>query len=243
MPPGLHRRNRLLAALPDDAFAFLARDLSVATYACDEVVVEKDATITHAVFPHDCTLSVLAVMADGRSAEAGSIGAEGCYGIASGFGDRRTINRCVVQVPGTASLLPISRLEEAMDRHAAVRDILMRYLKAVLQKTQRSVTCSSVHTADRRCCRRLLAMHDRVPGDTFPLTQDDLAQILGVRRATVGQICAGLQEAGIIRYSRGTMTVLDRARLEEAACECYGEVRRIFERLLPMTYAPSGAGP
>jgi len=81
-------------------------------------------------------------------------------------------------------------------------------------------------------------MHDRVPDDTFALTQDELARILGVRRATIGQICAGLQEAGIIRYSRGTMTVLDRTRLESASCECYGEVRRIFERLLPKTYEP-----
>jgi CRP-like cAMP-binding protein len=239
MPHGeLHRRNRLLAALPADAYAFVERELDVARFAVGELVLEKNAAITHAIFPHDCTLSVLAVMADGRTAEAGSVGLEGGFGIASGFGDRRTINRCVVQVPGSASLLPIDRLDDAMDRYPGFRDVLMRYVKAVLQKTQRSVACSSVHTADRRCCRRLLMMHDRVPGDTFAVTQDELAQILGVRRATIGQICARLQEDGIIRYSRGTMTIRDRSRLEAASCECYGEVRRIFERLLPKTYEP-----
>ena len=237
-PADLHRRNRLLAALPPEAFAFLVERLTLAEVATGEMIYEEDQTITHAVFPHDCTLSVVAVMADGRSAEAGSIGNEGCFGIASGFADRRATNRCVVQVAGAASLLPIERLNEAMAQQVVIRDLLMRYVKAVLYKTQRYVACSSVHTADMRCCRRLLMMHDRVPDDTFALTQDELARILGVRRATVGQICAGLQEAGIIRYSRGTMTVLDRTRLESASCECYGEVRRIFERLLPKTYEP-----
>jgi CRP-like cAMP-binding protein len=237
-PADLHRRNRLLAALPADAFAFLAERLTVTDVATGEMLYEKDQTVTHAVFPHDCTLSVVAVMTDGRSAEAGNIGNEGCFGIASGFADRRATNRCVVLVPGAASLLPIERLDEAMAHQGAIRELLMRYVKAVLYKTQRYVACSSVHTADMRCCRRLLMMHDRVPDDTFALTQDELARILGVRRATVGQICAGLQEAGIIRYSRGTMTILDRARLEASSCECYGEVRRIFQRLLPKTYEP-----
>jgi CRP-like cAMP-binding protein len=237
-PADLHRRNRLLAALPADAFDFLAERLTVTDVATGEMLYEKDQTVTHAVFPHDCTLSVVAVMTDGRSAEAGNIGNEGCFGIASGFADRRATNRCVVQVPGAASLLPIERLDEAMAHQGAIRELLMRYVKAVLYKTQRYVACSSVHTADMRCCRRLLMMHDRVPDDTFALTQDELARILGVRRATVGQICASLQEAGVIRYSRGTMTILDRARLEASSCECYGEVRRIFQRLLPKTYEP-----
>ena len=136
---------------------------------------------------------------------------------------------------GAASLLPIERLNEAMARQEVIRDLPIRYVKAVLYKTQRYVACSSVHTADMRYCRRLLMMHDRVPDDTFALTQDELARILGVRRASNrADLRHGLQEAGIIRYSRGTMTVLG-TRLESASCECYGEVRRIFERLLPKT--------
>ncbi len=192
--------------MPADAFLFIADSLIVSDFAHGDMIYGKEQPITHAVFPHDCTLSVMAVMRDGRSAEAGNIGNEGCYGIASGLGDRRATNGCVVQVPGSASLLPMDEFDEAMTRHEGFRDILMRYMKAVLHKTQRFVACSSVHTADMRCCRRLLMMHDRVPGDTFPLTQDELARLLGVRRATIGQICAGLQEAEIIRYSRGIPT-------------------------------------
>ena len=234
--PDPHCRNRLLAALPDYAFAFLEPRLSLATLSHGEVVLEPGETIRDAIFPHDCVLSVITTMSDGRGAETATTGNEGCIGFASSLGDRRVIDRCVVQIGGTASRLPLHWLDQAVERYPAVRDLQMRFLKALLAHTFRSVACTSLHTADHRCVRWLLTAHDRVRGDTFPLKQDDLARILGVRRSTVGQTCAQLQEDGIIRYSRGTMTILDRPRLEERACECYGAIRRSYERLLPKSY-------
>jgi CRP-like cAMP-binding protein len=231
-------RNRLLAALPADAAEFIGPKLATSHFTAGQVVCEKNDPITEAVFPHDCVLSVMAVMDDGRSALTTTIGIEGCLGFASGIADRRAINRCVVQIGGSASLLPLDWLGEAVDRYPAVYDLQLRYVKAVLAKMVQSVACTSLHTVDLRCCRRLLMLHDRVVGDSFQLKQEYMAQMLGVRRATIGEICARLQGAGIIRYSRGTMTILDRSRLENASCECYGESRRIFEQLLPKTYEP-----
>ena len=230
-----HRRNRLLAALPSEVLDFLRPKLTVMPLDQGEMLLGPDEATTEAVFPHDCILSVMTVMEDGRSAETTTIGAEGCFGFASGPGDRRAINRCVVQIPGSASRLPLEWLDEAARRYPAVHDLQLRYLKALLTQTQRSVACSSLHTVDLRCCRKLLRIHDWVERDTFPLKQDYLAQTLGVRRATVSQVCAALQDAGIIRYSRGSVTVLDRSRLEAAACECYGAIRQTYERLLPRT--------
>jgi CRP-like cAMP-binding protein len=232
-----HRRNRLLAALPDDVYGFLAEAMSLADFTLDQMIYDSGETVTHVVFPHDCILSVVTIMEDGRSTECETIGSEGCFGFLSGFGDRRTVNRCVAQIPGTASLLPIERLDEALARYPALHDILMRYLRAVMAQIQRSVACSSLHTADLRCARKLLRLHDWAHRDTFPVKQDYLARALGVRRATVGEICARLQDEGIIRYSRGVMTILDRPRLEAATCECYSAISRTYERLLPKTFA------
>jgi CRP-like cAMP-binding protein len=237
MPPAdPHRRNRLLAALPDEAFAFLKGDLSVSSFDQGRVIYNSNDAVTHVVFPHDCILSIGVVMSDGRSAEVETVGSEGCFGFLSGLGDRHTVNRCVVQIPGTASLVPVEQLDAALAEHPPVRDLLMRYVKAVMAHIQRSVACSSLHAVDLRCCRKLLRLHDWAQRDTFPLKQDYLAQTLGVRRATVGQVCARLQDEGILRYSRGSMTILDRGRLEGETCECYGAIRRTYDRLLPKTF-------
>ena len=231
-----HRSNRLLAALPNDALEFLAPKLSVSPLTKGQIVFEAGQTIEEAVFPHDCILSVVTTMKDGRSAETATTGNEGCVGFVSSLGDKRVIDRCIVQVGGTATRLPLALLDRAVERYPAVRDLQMRYIKALLAHTFRSVACTSLHTIDLRCSRWLLMAHDRVHGDTFPVKQDYLAQMLGVRRSTVGQTCAQLQDAGIIRYSRGTMTILDRRRLEDTACECYGAIRQTYERLLSKSH-------
>jgi CRP-like cAMP-binding protein len=231
-----HRRNRLLAALPDEAFASLADGFAAADFVQGQVVCEPGDAITKIIFPHDCILSIGTVMNDGRVAEVETIGSEGCFGFLSGLGDRHAINRCVVQIPGTASLLPVERLDGLLTGYPSARDIMMRYVKALVAHIERSVACSSLHPLDLRCCRKLLRLHDWAHRDTFALKQDYLAQTLGVRRATVGQVCARLQDEGVIRYSRGSITILDRARLEAASCECYGVIRRTYDRLLPKTF-------
>jgi CRP-like cAMP-binding protein len=226
----------LLALLPADAFAFLAPEFRLCALAHGEVVYASGETIREAVFPHDCILSVSMTMADGRTAEVATIGREGCIGFLSSHGDRQVIDRCAVQVAGEATRLSLDALREVVDRYPDVRALQMRHVKAVLAHTLRSIACTSLHTVDLRCARWLLTAHDRVDGDTLAITQDYMAQMLGVRRSTIGQICARLQAEGMIRYSRGTIAILDRDRLEGAACECYGAIRRSYERLLPISY-------
>lgn len=226
-------RNRLLAALPHEASAFLGQRLSISKFEHGQILFDA---VAGAVFPHDCILALITTMDDGRTVETATIGNEGCFGFASVGGDRHVIERCSVQAEGSASVVPLDWLDQATERFPELRDLQMRYLKAVLAQTLQSVGCTSLHTADLRSARWLLNAYDRIQRDSFPLKQEYLARMLGVRRSTIGLICAKLQDAGIIRYSRGSMTILDRARLEDAACECYGAIRRNFERLLPKTY-------
>ena len=232
-PSDRYSRNQLLAALPGKALDFLVPHLEASILKQDELIFEAGQIAVRAVFPGDCVLSVVTIMADGRSAETASIGREGCVGFVSGLGDRHVIDRCIVQMDGSATSVPLVWLNRAVERFPAVRDLQMRYFKAVFAHTLRSVACSSLHTIDLRCARWLLMAHDRVQRDTFSIKQDDLAKMLGVRRSSVGQVCGELQRVGIIRYSRGSITILDRARLEAAACECYGAVQRIYQRVLP----------
>ena len=143
------------------------------------------------------------------------------------------IDRCIVQMDGSATSVPLKAFNRAVDSNPRCGAPTVRYFKAVFAHTLRSVACSSLHTIDLRCARWLLLAHDRVQRDTFSIKQDDLAKMLAVRRSSVGQVCGELQRVGIIRYSRGSITILDRARLEGAACQCYGAIQRIYQRVLP----------
>jgi CRP-like cAMP-binding protein len=231
----LHR-NQLLAALPARAFDFLAEKLIPTTLAFGEVLYEQHQPLSETIFPYEGVVAIVTVMSDGRSAETATIGPEGYVGFTALLGERTAIQRYVVQVPGTGARLPLETLDELVERHPEVLALLLRYSKSLLAQTLQMVACNSLHNAGQRCCRWLLMTHDRVKADTFAVKQEDLARLLGVRRATVGETCAELQEDGIIRYSRGTMTILDRSRLGRAACECYGAVRHSYQRLLPITY-------
>src|SRR3954469_21358103 len=231
-----HRANRLLAALGVDDLARLEPHLEAVQLAAGRVLYESGETVRHAYFPHGCVVSLLAVLEDGGSAEVALFGCEGVLGYASSLFSHEAFGRYVVQVPGPASRVPIARLSEAAQASPRLRDLLQRYTEALLMQTFQIVACNATHPVEGRCCRWILSTQDRVGQKDLPLTHEFLAEMLGVQRATVSLVSRALQTAGLVRQGRGVISVSDRAGLEESACECYGAIRRTFERLLPHTY-------
>jgi CRP-like cAMP-binding protein len=192
----------------------------------------------HAYFPHDCIVSLVTVLEDGGTVETAVFGREGVLGFSSALVTRQSFGRYVVQLPGMASRIPVARLSEAFDTSPAVRALLLRFTEALLAQTFQTVACNAVHTVEARCCRWILSTRDRVIGDTLPLTHEFLAEMLGVQRSTVSLVTRAFQSAGLISQRRGVIVITDGTGLEEVACECYGTIRRSFERLLPHTYPP-----
>ncbi len=231
-----HQANCLLAALDPDDFAQLAPSLEVVELPSSKVLYETGDTIHHAYFPHDCMVSLVTVMQNGETVETALFGREGVLGFSSALVTRQSFGRYIVQIPGTASRIPIVRLREAFDTSPALRMLLLRYTEALLAQTFQTVACNAVHTVEARCCRWLLSTRDRMNTDTLPLSHEFLAEMLGVQRSTVSLVTRTFQTAGLIAQGRGVITITDRAGLEEVACECYGTIRKSFERLLPRTY-------
>jgi CRP-like cAMP-binding protein len=235
-----HRANRLLAALDPDDFAQLASFLDAVELPRGKVLYETGENIQHAYFPHDSMVSLVTVMQNGETVETAVFGREGVLGFSSALVTRQSFGRYIVQLPGTASRIPLVRLREAFDTSPAVRAVLLRFTEALLAQTFQTVACNAVHSVEARCCRWILSTRDRMSSDTLPLTHEFLAEMLGVQRSTVSLVVRTFQTAGLITQGRGVITITDRAGLEEVACECYGTIRRSFERLLPRTYAKGG---
>jgi CRP-like cAMP-binding protein len=198
---------------------------------------EPGARVEHAYFPHDCVVSLLAILENGGSAEVAVFGCEGVVGYASSLVGREAFGRYLVQVSGTASRLPLERLRDAAKASPAVDELLRRYTEALLAQTFQIVACNAVHTVEARCCRWILSTHDRVNRTTLPLTHEFLAEMMGVQRSTVSLITRTLQSAGLIIQRRGGITIVDPKGLQDISCECYRAIRKTFERLLPQTYA------
>jgi CRP-like cAMP-binding protein len=232
-----HRTNRLLAALDPDDLTRLAPALELVELPRGKVLYETGDTIHHAYFPHAGMVSLVTVMQNGETVETATFGREGVLGFSSALVTRQSFGRYIVQLPGTASRIPLVRLREAFDSGPAVRAILFRFTEALLAQTFQTVACNAVHPVEARCCRWILGTRDRTNTDTLPLTHEFLAEMLGVQRPTVSLVIRTFQTAGLITQGRGVITIADRAGLEEVACECYGTIRRSFERLLPRTYA------
>jgi CRP-like cAMP-binding protein len=232
-----HRMNRLLAALEPDDFAALEPHLHGVSLQQDQVLYEAGDPLHHATFPHDTVVSLVAVLKDGRSAEMAVYGREGALGLVSAMMARQSFGRYVVQATGTASRIELERLHEVISTRPTVRQLVLNFSEAMMARVLQNVACNAIHSVEERCCRWILSLHDRLDGATMPLTHEFLADMLGVQRSTVSSITRALQAAGLIRQGRGVITVTDRAGLEQTSCECYGTVRRSFERLLPHTYA------
>jgi CRP-like cAMP-binding protein len=224
----LEIRNRVLLSLRPAAQDFLSRRLITSHTFAGQIIYEDGAPFTHAVFPHDGVLSLMANMESGRSVEKASIGPEGFLGFVLIMGGSRAVSTSTVQVPGYASWLALTDLHEALAQFECVRQAMLRYAAALITQLMESVACNSLHSAEQRVSRWLLQASDRVAGDSFQLTQQALSEVLGLRRATVSDVCSELQVAGILEYSRGTVTVSDRRSLEHRACECYARIHRAW---------------
>jgi CRP-like cAMP-binding protein len=231
-----HRTNRLLAAVEAEDFALLEPHLELVNLSFRQVLYNPGDVIRHVYFPHDAIISLVNVMEDGNSVEIAIFGREGVSGLLSALATREAFGQYIVQMAGTASRMSYSHLDEVRNARPKLRQLLNNYGEALLAQTFQTLACNAVHAVEARCCRWILSMHDRADGDTLPLTHEFLAEMLGVQRSTVSVVARTLQTAGLIRQSRGGITITDRAGLEEATCECYRKIRSVYQRLLPTTY-------
>jgi CRP-like cAMP-binding protein len=227
-------RNRLLAALEPRDYRELALHFERVQLGHGEVLLEAGEELQHVWFPEDCVISLTVLMREGGSSEAAAIGREGVVGLVSALGSRQVISRSVVQMSGDALRLPLGPLRTAFAANLRFRQLCLCYVEALLAQLLQSSACAALHTVEARLCRWLLQVHDRTEGRrVLSLTHDFLAEMLGVQRTTVTVTAQVLQRAGLITYRRGQVTILDRAGLEEAACECYADLCEQYERLLP----------
>jgi CRP-like cAMP-binding protein len=234
MEHSLTGRNRLLHAMPPSERALIERDLQEVAIEQGQVLQEQGDTIEAVYFPASGLISLIAAMQGGdKIIEAATIGRDGALGAMAGFGPRRAFRRAIVQVAGVAARISTARLQEAVNASAALRDVLARYSEVLLAQVQQLVACNAFHEAEERLARWLLQAHDRVDGDIIPLTQEALAQMLGVRRTTVTIIAHELQKRGLLRYRRGRIEVTDRHGLETVACECYAAERKQVDEYFP----------
>ena len=230
--------NRLLRAIPADAYARLIDGSEEITARRGDLIYEPGAPIRRVYFPADLILSVISVMHNGDRVEVGTIGNEGMGGLPAFLESDSSPHTVFVQVSGQGRVIDAERLLAVVDSSPETRTMLHRYTQSFLNQSSQSAACNRMHSIEERCARWLLMTHDRVGRDTFDLTQEFLADMLGVRRAGVTVVCGALQRAGFIRYRRGHIAILDRAKLEEVTCECYGRVRAEVDRLVGPPPAP-----
>jgi CRP-like cAMP-binding protein len=225
--------NRLLAALPRDEAARLVARMDEVTLGVGDVVYGANGPIRHVHFPRTGILSVVIDMADGGTVEVGTVGREGLAGLPVFHGAGTSPTRVYCQVPPcVCRRLPAAAFAEEVRRGGPLSRLVHRFAQATLNLSAQSVACNRLHPVEERLARWLLMTHDRVDGDGLRLTQRILSEMLGVRRESVTVAAGALQRAGLIRYTRGRVTVLDRAGLEAVACECHRVVRAEFDRLL-----------
>ncbi|MBK8162928.1 MAG: Crp/Fnr family transcriptional regulator [Gammaproteobacteria bacterium] len=226
-------QNNLLAALPGDAIERLRPHLEYIHMPLGDVLYESDSQLNYVYFPTTSIVSLLYVMEDGASAEIAVVGKEGILGIALFMGGETTPSRAIVQSAGHGFRLKAQFLKEEFNRAGPVMHLLLRYTQALITQMSQTAVCNRHHSVHQQLCRWLLLSLDRLPSNNLVMTQELIANMLGVRREGVTDAAGKLQRAGLILYSRGHITVLDRPGLEAQACECYRVVKAEFDRLLP----------
>jgi CRP-like cAMP-binding protein len=226
-------RNKLLSTLPRDVRERLEPHLELVPLKLGASVYEAGGKQPYVYFPTDSIVSLLYVMKDGASAEIAVVGNEGLVGISLFMGGETTPSRAVVQSAGRAYRLRAKMLKEEFEFGGPLQHLLLRYTQALITQMAQTAVCNRHHSIEQQLCRWLLLSMDRLPTNVLTMTQELIANMLGVRREGVTASAGKLQEAGLIHYSRGRITILDRAKLEKRVCECYSVVRREFERLLP----------
>jgi len=227
------RQNQLLTVLPRPESERLRPYLEPVTLPLGKTLYESGDRVHHVYFPTTAIVSLLYELEDGASAEIAAVGNEGIVGIATFMGGVTMLNRAVVQSAGRGYRLNARLLEQEFNRGAALQHLLLRYTLALMTQMAQTAVCNRHHTVDQQLCRWLLLSLDRLPSNELCMTQELIANMLGVRRESVTEAAGHLQGAGLIRYSRGRITVLDRPALEHRVCECYEVVRKEFRRLLP----------
>ena len=226
------KQNHLLAALEVPDYERLEPHLELVQMPLGEALYESGGQLKHVYFPTTAIVSLLYVMENGASAEIAVVGNEGILGIALFMGGETTPSRAIVQSAGHGYRLRAQLLKDEFNRAGPVMRLLLRYTQALITQMAQTAVCNRHHSVDQQLCRWLLLSLDRLPTTQLNMTQELIANMLGVRREGVTEAAGKLQDAGIIRYKRGRITVLDRPRLEQASCECYPVVKKEFDRLL-----------
>jgi len=213
--------NKLLAALPRHQFDMLAPHLIAVSLQQGEILAEPGDEFDHVYFPQNGMLSLLAVLRDGKAIETATVGREGVVGAMAGLGLYKSLVRVVVQLPMVVSKIPASQFRKVALQCEAVRDLCIQYNEVLLSQARITAACNAVHVVEARFCRWLLQSADRAESDTVALTQEFLAEMLGVRRTSVTEVASKMQAGGAINYTRGQITILKRSMLEKLSCECY----------------------
>ena len=225
--------NRLLAALPEEVRERLEPHLERVRMELGWVLHESGEQLGHVYFPIDSIVSLLCELDDGASGEIAVTGNEGLVGIALFMGGKSTLNRAVVQSAGFAFRIRADVLVREFEHGGALKDLVLLYVQALITQMAQTAMCNRYHEVEQQLCRWLLLSLDRMPSNELTMTQELIATNLGVRREGVTEAAGKLQAAGVIHYSRGKITVLDRPKLEARVCECYAVVEKEFDRLLP----------
>jgi CRP-like cAMP-binding protein len=217
--------NKLLAALPSAAFQLLVPYLTSLRIAQGEVLSEAGSEVDQVYFPLSGMISLLVVMRDGKAIETATVGREGVFGAMSGFGQRQSLVRTIAQLPMFASRIASTKLRSAIATSQPIAELCLHYNEVLLTQARVTSACNALHQVEARFCRWLLQTRDRAESDSFMLTQEFLAEMLGVRRTSVTQVASKIQASGAIRYSRGAIKIVDLEALKAMSCECYEMLR------------------
>jgi CRP-like cAMP-binding protein len=228
------QQNHILDALPQPERERLFPFLELVTLPLGKVLYESGDMLRHIYFPTDSIVSLLYVLTNDESAEIAVVGNDGAIGVALFMGGETTTNRAIVQSAGSAYQLTGARLKEEFQRHGELLHILLRYTQALLTQMSQTAVCNRHHSVDQQLCRWLLLSLDRLASSELAMTQQLIANMLGVRREGVTEAAGKLQELGVLTYQRGRITVLDRPALERLCCECYAVVKEETDRLMPL---------
>jgi CRP-like cAMP-binding protein len=224
--------NRILAALSRDELTRLRPELERMDLALGDPVYESGGRLEYVCFPTSCIVSLIYTMEDGSVAEMGLVGNDGMVGVALFMGGDTVPNRAVVQLGGSAFRMKAKTLQNEFRRGASMQKLLLRYTQALITQISQTAVCNRLHSVEQRLSRWLLLCHDRAGSDELPMTQEFISNMLGGRRQSVTVAAGRLQDAGLIRYSRGHITIVDRTGLENYVCECYQVVKTELDRLL-----------
>ena len=227
------QQNHLLAALPAEVQDRLFPHLELVSMPLGKVLYESGDALRHVYFPTDSIVSLLYVMENGASAEISLVGNDGLIGVALFMGGESTPSRAIVQSSGSAYRMLGQRLKDEFNRHGDMLLLMLRYTQSLITQMAQTAVCNRHHSVDQQLCRWLLLSMDRLPSNKLTMTQELIANMLGVRREGVTDAAGKLQKLGAIEYSRGQITVLDRPKLEKLSCECYAVVKKETDRLLP----------